>query len=187
MPCGALQTMQLYALGTGSFVLGALSMFVFSLGTVPLMLGFGYISSRLTKNFSNKIFKYSGAFIIILGLSMAQRGFALTGFNLPMSNIYYQDSSQLAPIVDGYQEVTINASRSGYSTSSNAIKGDIPIKLTIKASELNSCNSTMYFPDFGQYVDLSQGDVIAEINPNDKDLSFTCWMGTIRNKITVVK
>ncbi|WP_052356892.1 urease accessory protein UreH domain-containing protein [[Clostridium] dakarense] len=187
MPCGALQTMQLYALGTGSFILGALSMFVFSLGTVPLMLGFGYISSRLTKNFSNKIFKYSGAFIIILGLSMAQRGLALTGFNLPISNSYYKDSSQLAPVIDGYQEVTINASRSGYSTSSNVIKGDIPVKLTIKASELTSCNSTMYFPDFDQYVDLSKGDVIAEINPNGKDISFTCWMGMIRNKITVVK
>ena len=57
MPCGALQTMQLYALGTGSFILGAFSMFLFALGTVPLMLGFGYISSRLTKSFSANIFK----------------------------------------------------------------------------------------------------------------------------------
>ena len=53
-----LQTMQLYALGTGSFVMGALSMFAFSIGTVPLMLGFGYISSRLSKSLSNNIFKY---------------------------------------------------------------------------------------------------------------------------------
>ena len=32
MPCGPLQTMQVYALGTGSFFAGALSMFLFSLG-----------------------------------------------------------------------------------------------------------------------------------------------------------
>lgn len=43
MPCGPLQTMQLYALGTGSAMNGALSMFVFSLGTVPLMLGLSLI------------------------------------------------------------------------------------------------------------------------------------------------
>lgn len=34
MPCGPLQTMQLYALSTGSAINGALSMFIFSLGTV---------------------------------------------------------------------------------------------------------------------------------------------------------
>lgn len=33
MPCGPLQLMQLYALGTGSFMVGALSMFFFSLGS----------------------------------------------------------------------------------------------------------------------------------------------------------
>ena len=38
MPCGPLQAMQVYALSTGSFIKGALSMFLFSLGTVPLML-----------------------------------------------------------------------------------------------------------------------------------------------------
>ena len=50
MPCGPLQAMQLYALGTGSFLMGAASMFVFSLGTVPLMFGFGALSSLLILN-----------------------------------------------------------------------------------------------------------------------------------------
>ena len=39
MPCGPLQAMQVYALSTGSFFKGALSMFLFCLGTIPLMLG----------------------------------------------------------------------------------------------------------------------------------------------------
>lgn len=38
MRCGPLQTMQLFALGTGSAVKGALSMLMFAIGTVPLML-----------------------------------------------------------------------------------------------------------------------------------------------------
>ena len=41
MPCGPLQAMQIYALSTGSFIKGALSMLLFSLGTVPLMLSIG--------------------------------------------------------------------------------------------------------------------------------------------------
>ncbi|MDR3072948.1 MAG: sulfite exporter TauE/SafE family protein, partial [Clostridiales Family XIII bacterium] len=45
MPCGPLQSMQIVALASGNPFVGALSMFLFSLGTVPLMLGFGSIVS----------------------------------------------------------------------------------------------------------------------------------------------
>ena len=148
MPCGPLQTMQLYALGTGSFVMGAL-------------------------------------FIIILGLSMGQRGLALTGINIPILGGISQSSGELAPVVDGYQEVTITANRYGYQASSPIIKGDIPVRLTIKVEELTSCNNAMYFPQYDQYIDLSKGDVIAEINPNGQDISFTCWMGMIRGNLRV--
>ncbi|MEG0842863.1 MAG: sulfite exporter TauE/SafE family protein [Romboutsia sp.] len=148
MPCGPLQTMQLYALGTGSFVMGALSMFAFSIATAPLMIGFGYISSRLSKSLSNNIFKYSGVFIIILGLSMGQIGLALTGVNLPILGSISQSSREVVPFVDGYQEVTITANRYGYQASINRIKGDIPVKLTIKVEELTSCNNALYFPQY---------------------------------------
>ena len=46
MPCGPLQAMQLYALTTGSILLGALSMFLFAIGTIPLMFAFGVISKQ---------------------------------------------------------------------------------------------------------------------------------------------
>ena len=43
MPCGPLQAMWIVALATANLFSGALSMFMFmfSLGTVPLMLGLG--------------------------------------------------------------------------------------------------------------------------------------------------
>jgi sulfite exporter TauE/SafE/copper chaperone CopZ len=41
MPCGPLQAMQLYALSTGSPVKGGVSMFLFCLGTIPLMFALG--------------------------------------------------------------------------------------------------------------------------------------------------
>ena len=52
MPCGPLQAMQLYALSKGSFIYGALSMFIFCLGTIPLMLFIGVISNYLNNNTS---------------------------------------------------------------------------------------------------------------------------------------
>src|SRR5665647_2658897 len=67
MPCGPLQAMQLYALGTGSALAGALSMLIFSLGTVPLMFGFGAISTMLSKKFTRSILRFSAVLVVILG------------------------------------------------------------------------------------------------------------------------
>lgn len=74
LPCGSLQTMQLYALSSSSFIIGASSMFVFSLGTIPIMLSFAYISSRMSKSFSEKLYKYAGILIVILGILMMRPG-----------------------------------------------------------------------------------------------------------------
>ena len=49
MPCGPLQSMQIVALASGNPLAGAFSMFMFSLGTVPLMLGLGSFVSLARK------------------------------------------------------------------------------------------------------------------------------------------
>ena len=86
--------MQLFALSTGSMTKGALSMFIFSAGTVPLMLLFGFMANSLSKNTSKKLIKFSGALIVILGLITANRGISLTGVNLnPLNYDNYASSS----------------------------------------------------------------------------------------------
>jgi len=54
MPCGPLQAMQIYALSTGNPLKGALSMLLFSLGTVPLMFGLGALGSLLSRRLRKK-------------------------------------------------------------------------------------------------------------------------------------
>ncbi|MGM9578440.1 MAG: sulfite exporter TauE/SafE family protein [Evtepia sp.] len=55
MPCGPLQSMQLVALAAGDPFSGALAMFLFSLGTVPLMLGLGSAVAALGRRFSQTV------------------------------------------------------------------------------------------------------------------------------------
>ncbi len=74
MPCGPLQSVQLYALGTGSFVPGALSMLMFSLVTVPLMFGLGAAGTLLSQNFTGKMMKIGAALVALLGLFMLCMG-----------------------------------------------------------------------------------------------------------------
>ena len=86
MPCGPLQAMQLYALSTGSILQGALSMLAFSLGTIPLMFGFGLISSKLNRKYSQVMLTVSAMLIFVMGLNMLGNGLALSGVSLPQRN-----------------------------------------------------------------------------------------------------
>lgn len=83
MPCGPLQAMQIYALSTGSPFAGALSMLLFSLGTVPLMFGLGALSSILSKKFTHKVMTVGAVLVVVLGLSMLSQGGTLSGWLSP--------------------------------------------------------------------------------------------------------
>jgi sulfite exporter TauE/SafE/plastocyanin domain-containing protein/copper chaperone CopZ len=190
MPCGPLQTMQLYALGTSSALLGALSMFIFSLGTVPLMLTFGALSGMLSKGYSKKLLKLSGVFIIVLGVIMGRRGLALAGINMPtMAAVQRQaprTSDNTAILEDGYQVIKITADGRGYSPNVLYIQSNLPVKWIIDGKQLNSCNNEIIVPSLDIKHKLSSGENIIEFTPKDSDISFSCWMGMIRGVFRVV-
>lgn len=85
MPCGPLQSMQLVALASGSPVTGALSMLMFSLGTVPLMLGFGSLVSALGQRFTRVVTKVGAVLVTVMGLSMFSQGGILSGLLTPFA------------------------------------------------------------------------------------------------------
>ena len=74
MPCGPLQSVQFYALGTGGFMAGALSMTAFSLGTIPLMFGIGAAGSLLSQKLTHKMMKVGAILVVLLGLFMLFMG-----------------------------------------------------------------------------------------------------------------
>lgn len=79
MPCGPLQSMWIVALASGNPFSGALSMFLFSLGTVPLMLGLGSIVAALGKKFTDKVMSIGAVLVVVLGLAMISQGGSLNG------------------------------------------------------------------------------------------------------------
>jgi sulfite exporter TauE/SafE/copper chaperone CopZ len=83
MPCGPLQSMQIVALASGNPLAGALSMFLFSLGTAPLMLGLGSAVSALGKKFAQKVMGVGAVLVVVLGLAMLSQGGSLSGFLPP--------------------------------------------------------------------------------------------------------
>lgn len=83
MPCGPLQSMWIVAAATCSPFAGALSMLLFSLGTVPLMLGLGSAVSALGKKFTRQVMTAGAVLVVVLGLAMLSQGGALSGWLPP--------------------------------------------------------------------------------------------------------
>ena len=71
--------MQIVALASGNPLAGAFSMFMFSLGTVPLMLGLGSFVSLLGKRFTKRVMEIGAVLVVVLGLAMLSQGFSLSG------------------------------------------------------------------------------------------------------------
>lgn len=82
MPCGPMQSMQIIALGSGNPISGALAMLMFSLGTVPLMLGLGSLVSALGKKYTKLVMQTGAILVVVLGLAMLsqERGWRVSGW-----------------------------------------------------------------------------------------------------------
>jgi sulfite exporter TauE/SafE/copper chaperone CopZ len=200
MPCGPLQAMQLYALSTGNPLSGAISMFLFSLGTVPLMFFIGALSSLLSKQFSAKVLKAGAILVTVLGLTMFSNGWSLSGFSLdflnPFGTVYnagIAGGGQANPavfeprIVDGVQ--VVNSALSGGRYPAITVQEGIPVKWTINAPQgsINGCNNRMIIREYGIEYRFKTGENIIEFTPKRTGkIPYSCWMGMIRSSITVV-
>lgn len=191
MPCGPLQAMQLYALGTGSFIAGALSMFLFSLGTVPLLFAFGVLGSMLSSRFTKNMVKISAMLVIVLGVAMLNRGLAFTGTTLSSGIAMAsekKESTNTAIVNEDVQEITTTLSSGSYTPIT--VQAGIPVKWTIQAdaNSLNGCNNEIIIPEYDIRQKLVAGENVINFTPADTGkFGYSCWMGMIRSSITVLE
>ena len=69
LPCGFTQSMQIYTLTTGSFWTGSLIMFMFALGTLPVLAFLSFSSLSIHKKAQSGIFfKTAGLVVIFFGI-----------------------------------------------------------------------------------------------------------------------
>ncbi|OHA19312.1 MAG: hypothetical protein A3C08_01705 [Candidatus Taylorbacteria bacterium RIFCSPHIGHO2_02_FULL_47_18] len=88
LPCGFTQSMQIAAVGSGSFISGMLIMFAFALGTLPMLalLSFGSASFAHGRH-APLFFKSAGVVVVGLGIFALLAGLAGLGVIYPLFNI----------------------------------------------------------------------------------------------------
>ena len=188
MPCGPLQAMQLYAIATGDPVRGALSLFAFCLGTVPLMFVAGSVISALKARWRRAIMHVGGAALVLFGLVAAGNGLALAGVATPWSGINVDTEAAAVATMgaDGVQRVTVEVDYGSYQDVH--VKAGAPVELTFHVPEgkLIGCNASLSIPAFGVTADLSEGDTTVAFTPTQPGTyPYSCWMGMIKATIVV--
>jgi sulfite exporter TauE/SafE/copper chaperone CopZ len=194
--CGPLQAIYIMAAGTGSMIEGAKLLFVFALGTLPVMLSFGYITSFIGSKATHQILKFSGVIVIILGIFMINNGIALTGAgfdigtttgNDPTTTINSAPSSQQSiNVSDDFQEIRMEVNRYGFVPGTFELKKGIPVKWIINGKELTGCNKAIIVPSLGMEFDIKKGDQTIEFTPTEAGtIKWSCWMGMIHGSFIV--
>lgn len=87
LPCGFTQSMQVYSLTTKDFLMGGITMFVFALGTFPMLSLVSAASMTLSNNkYSGIFYKTAGFLIIFFGFLNLYGGLVSVGLLAPVFN-----------------------------------------------------------------------------------------------------
>ncbi len=192
VPCGFTQAMQLYAVSTGSFVSGAVIMFLFALGTLPGIISIGGLTSLIKGSFARWFFKFAGVVVISLALFNIANGSSLAGFSLPSlvsssSGGFSAYNGAAAVMENGKQVVMMEQSATGYFPPQFTVKKGTPVLWKITSTSQYTCAAFIVLRQMGIAQPLKLGENIIEFTPTQTgQMRFTCSMGMYSGTFNVI-
>ncbi|HOJ64455.1 MAG TPA: sulfite exporter TauE/SafE family protein [Spirochaetota bacterium] len=204
LPCGFTQSMQIFAIGSGSFIKGALYLFLFALGTFPVLFITG-----ITASFSqlNKLIllKRTGAFLVVIfGIYTFFSGISIIYFKGNLFSYEKENYQSKNNNLDNQKEkedqkfeekksqeiqtVKMSIKYYGFEPQVLKIKKGIKVRWEIYGEEVTGCTNAIIFPYTKQRIPIRNNQkVILEFMPPDKRgyLPFSCWMGMVRGVFIV--
>lgn len=181
LPCGFTQSMQLFAVSSGSFWAGGWTLFLFALGTVPILLTLGGAASRFSHDKSVVFKKVIGFIVILFALYTLSSGLAIAGFSLDVGG----DKGETVVSSD-YQEIVMEVNFQGYSPNVFYLEKDVPVRWIVRVKQMSGCTNEIISPELKIKRKLVVGDNLIEFTPSKAGtIGFSCWMGMVRGKFIV--
>lgn len=189
LPCGFTQSIQIFALTTGSFWLGGMTLLVFSLGTLPVLMTIGVATAWMKSKKVIVFQKVAGLLIVIFAVLTLQSGLALRGANpdfIDNKKVTDEAGSGLNKADSEKQVVEMKVTRSGFSPATLKIKKDIPVEWVINGESITGCTNKIIIPSLGVSQNLVSGKNVVNFTPTETGtIPFSCWMGMVRGKFIV--
>lgn len=202
LPCGFTQSMQLLALGSGSFLQGGIIMLVFALGTLPALLGLSVMSTLAEGRTARWFLIFSGCTVVLLGFFNIQSGLLLTGIDVAgaaRASIERLVPSIASPTVQvdpnvqvdehGRQVVSILVENTGYTPASITIAPGLQTWIYAYAPQrVGGCASMLTDPTHNLATPIAQGgNWLGPIENPQSDFVLTCSMGMLKTNVHVRK
>lgn len=215
LPCGFTITAQGLALISGNAFQGGLIMFLFALGTLPMLLGIGLSSIKFCQksHLSDRFLKVAGIIVLFFALFNINSQLNVLGFS-SLDNLGSGDKQvvtstpaatetpknnspktepkvdkNLPPIINGKQVIKMNASSEGYSPNRFTVRANVPVRWEITDTGTGGCTNAIIAKNlFEDEIALTPGKIsIKEFNPPKAGkYKFSCWMGMVTGTIEVV-
>jgi sulfite exporter TauE/SafE len=192
LPCGFTQSMQVFALASGSFFIGGLNLFIFALGTLPVLLILGITASWTRSRKVAVMQKVAGFLILIFAFSIFNSGFALKGVN---SNIFFAASKNVSESGEksedsfnqAEQMIEMHVTYRGFQPNILKVKRGVPVKWKIWGDQVTPCTDRIIVPSLNITQNINSGENIVNFTPpaTAGEIPFSCWMGMVRGKFVV--
>ncbi|MBI2590252.1 MAG: sulfite exporter TauE/SafE family protein [Candidatus Blackburnbacteria bacterium] len=202
IPCGTTLAMETFAISTGNAFLGAATMALFTIGTMPLFAGVGALAA-MGKLFEKYFAPVAAAALIFLGISAINSSLVLSGlpFNLNGVGQTFEALAQVVrnpagdilgaantvTVVNGVQNANITALAGGYSPSVIEVKAGRPVKLNVTPTGALGCTSVFVIPQLKMSKRLNLGETATfEFTPDKPgNIIWACGMGMYTGTIKV--
>ncbi len=185
LPCGFTQALQLYVLASGDWKIGALTMFVFAVGTLPALLSLSAISSFAKGAFQRNFLKFAGVLVVLLALFNINNAMTLAGFNFNLASAFTigsntpQSNAPTAEVVDGKQIVKMTVQGYTYTPNKFTVVASVPVEWQIDGAGAAGCGQILVMPTLGISKYLSKdGITTISFTPTQTGtIPFNCSMG----------
>jgi sulfite exporter TauE/SafE len=195
MPCAPLIAAQASAVASGSPLLGAWGMVGFGLGTMPLMLVFGFASSLLSRQFQARLQIVAAVAVMIFGIVILNRGLMLVGSPVTFDSVrtavvggsVASTQGQYKTGADGVVEIPLAIVNTAYGPQTVTIPADTTVRLVVDRREDNACSDQLSIPAAKVLADLKANGVTDVTVPPMKagTYTLTCGMGMMSGSIVV--
>lgn len=197
--CGPLQAMYVMAAGTGSAIEGAKMLLAFGLGTLPVMLSFGALSTLVSASLTHRLLMASGAIVVALGAVMINRGLILTGSGYDLQSLVrpLHDTARPPPAAApeaarasseaAVQTIEMDVLSSGFSPNRFTLVKGVPVHWIIDGKEITNCNRRIVAPSLNLEFDVKPGSQVIEFTPREAGvIRWSCWMGMLPGEFDVI-
>jgi len=201
IPCGTTLAMEALAVSSGSPLLGASIMATFTIATIPLFFGLGFLTTTLGDALKNKFYKVAALLVLYLGITSVNGSLVASGssvtiqsiadkFPIKLEKALASKNGNLAKLNSaGEQAVEINVLPNGYSPNRFTVRAGSPVALYLNVADKLGCTSAFRIPSLGINKNLTPSftDSSIKFTPQAPgSIAFTCSMGMYRGVIEVI-